>query len=326
MSSRLQAFFSMLASLSLPLLALAQGAGDYPNRPVTWVLASAPGGGVDFESRMYAQKLTEAFGKSFIIDYKPGAGATIGATYVAKAAPDGYTLLSLTPSHAVSPMMYPNLPYDLNRDFSFISLTSKRPSIYMVRPDFPARNFQEYVALVKASPEKYNVGTSGSGSIGHLALALMHNLIGGKVTFVHYKGSAPSYTALLSGQIDAATGAPVAMIPYIKSGKAHALVTTTAERIKVLPDLPTMQELGYAGYEYAQWIGVVAPAGTPLLIRQKLSTELAKIVKMPDVYAKVADDGTIMIGSTPEQLAKYVADETARWKKVVADTGIKLAE
>ena len=304
--------------------ALAQDA--WPARPVTWVVASSPGGGVDFESRLYAQKLTEAFGKPFVLDYKPGAGSTIGAGVVAKAAPDGYTILSMTPSHTISPLVYPSLPYDLNRDFTPISLTSKRPSLFMVHPSFPAKDFKEYIALGRKNPEKYNIGTSGSGTIGHLALAWMHSLIGVKVTYVHFKGSSPSYAALISGQIDGVIGAPVAMGPHIRSGKARALITTTAERIKVLPDVPTLQELGYKDFEYAQWIGVVGPAKMPAPIVNKLSAELAKIVKMPDVYAKVADDGTIMIGSTPEQLGKYIADEAARWRRVVAETGIQLAE
>ena len=316
--------------LSLPALsgtAAAQGSADaYPTRPVTWIVATAAGGGVDFESRIYAQKMGEALGKNFVIDYKPGAGSTIGAAYVAKAAPDGYTIVSLTPSHTISAMVYASLPYDLNKDFAPISLTSKRPSLFLVHPSFPAQTFREYIALAKQNPGKYDIGTSGAGTIGHLALAWLHNLAGIQVTYVNYKGGAPSYTALIAGEIHGAIGSPAAMIPHIKTGKARALVTTTTERIRILPDLPTAQELGLAGYDYSQWIGVAAPARTPPAIVNRLSAELAKIVRMPDVYAKVADDGTIMIGSTPEQLRKYIADESARWRKVVADSGIKLAE
>ncbi len=305
---------------------LAQGIGDWPNRPVSWIIATSPGGGVDFESRLYSQKLNEAFGKPFVLDYKPGAGSTIGAAYVSKAAPDGYTILSMTPSHTISPLVYATLPYNLDRDFSHISLTSKRPSLFLVHPSFPAKDFKQYVALARQNPDKYNIGTSGAGTIGHLALEWLHSLVGAKVTYVNFKGGGPSYTALISGQLDGVIGSPAAMIPHIKSGKARALVTTTSERLKVLPDLPTVQEEGYAGYDYAQWIGVVAPARTPVAIRERLSAELAKIVKMPDVYAKVADDGTIMIGSSPEYLRKYISDEAARWRKVVNDSGIKLAE
>jgi len=327
--SRLSAFVTasvfvagLAAFASAP--ALAQDA--WPSRPVTWVIATSPGGGVDFESRLYAQKLTDAFGKPFVLDYKPGAGSTIGAAATARAAPDGYTILSMTPSHTISPLVYPNLPYDLNKDFTPISLTSKRPSLFLVSPNFPAKDFKEYIALARKNPEKYNIGTAGSGTIGHLALEWMHSVIGAKVTYIHFKGSAPSYAAIVGGQLDGVIGSPVAMIPHVKSGKARALATTTAERIKILPDVPMLQELGLKDFEYAQWIGVVGPAKMPTAIVNKLSAELAKIVKMPDVYAKVADDGTIMIGSTPEQLGKYITDEAARWRRVVADTGIKLAE
>ena len=316
----------LLAAMAPAAPLLAQGSADWPSRPVTWVVATSPGGGVDFESRLYAQKLGDAFGKPFVLDYKPGAGSTIGAAVVAKAAPDGYTILSMTPSHTISPLVYPNLPYDLDRDFSHISLTSKRPSLFLVHPAFAAKDFRQYVSLARQNPEKYNIGTSGSGTIGHLALEWMHSAIGAKVTYVHFKGSSPSYAALVAGQLDGVIGAPVAMIPHIRSGKARALATTTAERIKVLPDLPTLQELGLKDFDYAQWIGVVAPARTPAPIRERLSAELAKIVKMPDVYAKVADDGTIMIGSTPDALRKYISDEAARWRRIVAETGIKLAE
>jgi len=317
---------TLSAALVLPCAALAQGIGDYPNKPVNWVVAASAGGGTDFETRLYALKLGEAMGKAFVVDYKPGAGSTIGAAYVAKAAPDGYTLLTMTPSHTISPLVYPNLPYDLIRDFAPISLASKRPSLITVQPSFPAKDLKEYVAYAKANPTKINFGTSGAGSAGHLALEWMHKTSGVQVTYVHFKGGGPSLAAFLQGQLHAVISTAVGTLPQVRAGKARVLAVTTLERTSALPDVPSLHELGYSGFEYAQFIAVVSPARTPAPIRQRLSTELAKIVKLPDVASKLSNDGTIMIGSTPEFLGKYLADEAARWRRIVADTGIKLAD
>ena len=317
----------MITLLFLYSNVYAQGSAEsYPVRPVTWILAAAAGGGIDFESRLYAQKLGDIFGKNFVIDYKPGAGATIGAAYVAKAAPDGYTIISLSPSHTISALVYPNLPFDINKDFSPISLTSKRPSLIMVHPSVPARTLAEYIAYVKARPTQVNVGTAGKGEIGDLALHWLHWLGGMEVTYIQYKGGAPSYTALVSGEIQFTLGSPAAMVGNIRSGKVRLLAVSTRERIKLFPDVPTVDEQGLAGFDYAQWIGVAAPARTPTTIINRLSFELAKIVKLPEVLQKLSDDGTIMIGSTPEQMRQYLADESARWRKVVVDAGLNLAE
>jgi len=221
---------------------------------------------------------------------------------------------------------YANLPYDLNRDFSFITLTSKRPSLIMVHPALPVKSLTEYIACARARPGEVNVGTAGTGSIGDLALHWLHNLGGLNVTYIPYKGGAPSYTALISGEIQFTLGSPAAMAGHIRAGRVRIVAVSTSERVKLFPDVPTVAEQGLAGFDYSQWIGVVAPAKTPPAIVNRLSTELAKIVKMPDVVQKLADDGTIMIGSTPEQLRNYVADESARWRKVVTDAGIKLVE
>ena len=324
-----QFMFAAVLALGLPLSGIvnAQNAIDqYPARPVTWIAPVTAGGGVDLESRLYAQKMSEAFGKNFIIDYKPGAGTTIGAAFVAKAAPDGYTLLTLTPSHTISSLAYANLPYDAIRDFAPISLTSKRPALMVVHPSLPVKNLKEYIALAGKKPGALNIGTTGSGSITHIALEWMHSLAGVKVTYIHYKAGAPSYTALIAGDIDGVLAGAAALMPLIKAGKARAIAATASERLKLLPDVPTVQEQGLAGYDYSLWIGVAAPARTPPAIINRLSAELARIVRMPEVHAKVADDGTIMVGSTPEQLRAHLVNEIALWRKLVADSGIRLAE
>ena len=317
---------ALIALLALPVTAIAQGAGDYPNKPVSWIVAASAGGGTDFETRLYAIKVSEALGKPFVVDYKPGAGSTIGAAYVAKAAPDGYTILTMTPSHTISPMVYPNLPYDLIKDFSGISLASKRPSLITVQPAFPAKDLKEYLAYAKAHPTEVNFGTSGAGTSGHLALEWMHKAAGVQVTYIHFKGGGPSLAAFLQGQLNAVISTAVGTLPQVKAGKARVLAVTTLERTQALPDVPSLHELGFTGFEYAQFVAVVAPAKTPAPIREKLSGELAKIVKSPDIASKLSNDGTIMIGSTPEFVSKYLADEAARWRKIVTDTGIKLAE
>ena len=317
------------AILALPGLVLAQGtggAGDYPNRPVSIIVAVAAGGTTDVETRLYAIKLQEIFSRPFVVDYKPGAGSTIGAAFVAKAAPDGYTLLTMTPSHTVSPLIYPDLSYELTRDFAPIGLASKRPSLITVPAASPFKTFKDYVAYVKQKPTELNFGTSGAGSASHLALEWLHSLAGLQVTYVHFKGGGPSLQALIQGQLHTVISSAGGTLPQMKAGKVRVLAVTTMERSPMLPEVPSLHELGYSGFEYAQWIGLVAPARTPLPIRQRLSAELARIVKMPDVVARLANDGTIMIGSTPDQFGKYIADEAARWRKVVADTGIKLSD
>jgi tripartite-type tricarboxylate transporter receptor subunit TctC len=289
-----------------------------------WIVPTTPGGGLDVETRLYASKLATIVGKNVVVDNKPGAGSTMGAAHVAKAPPDGYTLVSLTPSHTISPLIYPALSYELQRDFEPISLTSKRPSLFVVPANSPVRTLRDYITMAKAKPGALNVGTVGAGTSGHLAMEWMHNLMDAKVTYVHYKGGTPAYTALVAQELHAVLGGVVGLMPHIKAGRARALATTGSARLKVLPEVPTVHEQGVAGYEYWQWIGVAAPAKTPPAVIQKLSAALARIVKMPDVDAKFAEDGTVMVGSSPEELRKFISVETKRWRKVAADSNIKL--
>lgn len=313
-----------IAAALLPGAAIAQDA--YPSRPVTMIVPLSPGAAVDIETRLYAQKLSDAMGKPFLVDYKPGAGTTIGGAFVVKAAPDGYTLLSLTPSLTIATLAYPKLSYDPARDLTLLSLMSKRPSLFIVPNSVPAKNMQEFMAYARANPDRVNLGTSGAGGIGELGLAWLQLMAGTKAQLIHYKGGAPSYTAVMAGEVQAVFGSLAAMGGNIRAGKAKALAVTTAERTRVLPDLPTIAEQGFPGFEYSQWIGVAGPAGLPAAVVGKLSTELARAAKAPDVGAKLADDGTIMVGSTPEQFRQHFAAESARWRKVQQDTGVTLAQ
>jgi len=299
-----------------------QGADNWPSRPVVIVISVAAGASVDFEARLYAAKLSENMGKTFLVDYKPGAGTTIGTAFVAKAAPDGHTVLMISPSFTVAPLSYPNLSYDNDRDFAPVSLMTKRGSMFLVHPSVPARNMAEYVAYTRANPEKLNFGTSGAGGVGHMSLELLHMQMKSRVTFVHYKGGAPSYTAIVAGQIDAVYGGPTAMMQHVKSGKLRILAFSTLERTKVMPDVPTIAET-IPGYEYALWLGITAPAATPTPIINRLSAELARVAKAPEIVQKLEGDSATMVGSTPEVFRKHIAAETAKWRKIVQDTGIK---
>ncbi len=330
-STPLQAGCTAALAIALALQttsALAQSPADnWPTRPVTLVVPLSAGASVDIETRLYAQKLGENLGgKTFLVDYKPGAGTTIGGAYVVRSAPDGHTLLSMTPSTAVAPMSYPNLSYDPFKDFTFLSLMSKRPSLFMVSNGMPAKNLAEYVAWGKANPNKLNVGTSGAGGLGELALAWLHQMAGIQMQLVHYKGGAPSYTAIMTGEIQSVLGSPSAMLANIKAGKARALAITSTERTRILPDLPTVAEQGLPTFEYTQWIGIAGPAGIPAPLASRISTELSKAAKAPDIGQKLADDGTLMVGSTPEQFRQFFQSDHNRWKKVAQDTGVKLAQ
>lgn len=314
-----------IAAALLPGATCAQ-TDAYPSRPVTMIVPLSPGAAVDIETRLYAQKMSDAMGKPFLVDYKPGAGTTIGGAFVARAAPDGYTLLSLTPSLTIATLAYPKLSFDPAKDLTLLSLMSKRPSLFIVPNSMPAKNMQEFMAYARANPDKTNLGTSGAGGIGELGLAWLQLMAGTKAQLVHYKGGAPSYKAVIAGEVQAVFGSLAAMGANIKAGKARAIAVTTSERTRVLPDLPTIAEQGFPGFEYSQWIGVAGPGGLPAPIVNKLSAEFSKAAKAPDIEEKLASDGTLMVGSTPEQFRQHFASEAARWRKVAQDTGVKLAQ
>lgn len=305
--------------------AAAQGAAaSYPTRTVTVIVPFAPGAGTDIESRLYAQKLSEALGRSFVVDYKPGAGSTIGGAYVAKSAPDGYTLMSATPSNGIASLLYKDLTYDPIKDFAFISMMSKRPSMLIASNKFPPRDVREYMQYARDNPGKINMATSGAGGVAHLSMEHLHHATKTRVTFVHFKGGGPANVSVMSGQVDVVIASVAAMMNQIRAGKARAIGVTSLQRLKLLPDVPTVSEQALQGWEYAQWVGLTAPAATPRPIINKLAGELAKIAWDPELAQKFADDATEMIGNTPEQFTAYVVSEAARWKKLIDDIGIKL--
>ena len=315
---------TLTAAISLMYLdvSFAQGKPDaYPSRPVTVIVPFAPGGN-DREARLEATKLGELLGQQFLIDYKAGAGSTIGTAYVAKAAPDGYTLLVVQGPFTSLPALYKDLPFDTVRDFSPVSLMSKRTTVLLVSMGFPAKSFAEYIAYAKANPEKINFGTAGAGATVHLAGAWLHSVTNTKVTFVHYNGSGSVLPDLCAGRVDAFPANLLVALPLIKSGKVRPLAIMSDKRSSLLPGLATIAEQGVSGYDYASWLGYSAPAGTPAAIISKLSEGFERVAKLPDVTAAIETEGGTMYGSTPAQFRQLIVTETARWRKVIQDNGI----
>ena len=324
-NSLLKLFAAAMAWLSSGL-ALAQKTVDaYPAKPVTIIIPFVPGASADHESRLYSQKLTESMGHAFVHDYKPGAGAIIAMTHVGKAAPDGYTLIFTSQSYSIIPAFYTtNPPYDAVRDFTPVSLMSKRPTMLLVHPSLPANSLQEYIAYARTHPGEINFATTGAGGAYHIAGAWLHSLTNTRVTFVHYKGGAPVYIDLLAGRVNATPGTFLMGLQYVKAGKLRALANLGLERSPSLPDLRTAAEQGLPEYEYPSWSGYLAPARTPAAIVNKLSAEFAKASKAPDVIQKLESQGAVPVGSTAEQFMQTIVTEVTRWRKVVQENNLKI--
>ena len=314
----LQLLSGLLAVFAASLSPAALG----QSKPVTIVLANAPGGPVDIEGRLYANKLTELMAQPFVLDFKPGAGGTLAGAYVAKAQPDGSTLLAVTAGFTSYPALYKNLSFDVIKDFAPVSMMSQRTSVLLAYPGFPVKNFVEYVAYARANPDKINHGTTGKGGIIHLTGAWMHNATHTKVTFVHYKGAAQEMGDLMAGRLDVASTTMLAAMPLLKSGKVRALAVLNDKRSSLLPDIPTIAEQGIPEYNYSSWFGIVAPGETPSAVVNRLNEGLVKVARMPDIIARFAQDGSSMAGNTPQQFRLVIAAESERWRKLVQDTGI----
>lgn len=306
---------------------VAQGAGEgWPTRPVTIVVPYPPGGSTDPEARIYAQKLNENTGQQFLIENKGGAGTTIGTGQVAKSPPNGYMLLMVNPTIAMMSIAYKSLPFDVEKDLAPLSLVSKRSSLLMVPAGLPIHNMKDLVAQARANPGKLNYGTASVGGITHLAAEWFKQASGADITIVLYKGTGPMTTDLLAGRVHMGMGGVLPMRPYMSAGKLRAIGVSGAERIKVLPDLPTLAEQGVTGYDYSFWSGFMAAGATPRALVERIGAELAKVARDPAIVKKMEGEGYTMVGGTPEQMRAYIAGESARWAKVVKETGIKLEE
>ncbi len=322
------------ATLALLMLmtgaaAQAQGPGaSYPARPVTIIVPFAPASIADVETRLYIPKLSEGLGKPVLVDYKPGGGASIGAIFVAKSAPDGYTLLYVGPGFTVYPAFFPleKLPYDPVRDFAAVAQITTRGTFLMVHPSLGVKTFQEYIAHAKANPEGINFGTSGGGGILHIVGAWLHSSTSSKVTFIHYKGSAPVFQDMLAGRVHATATLFFTGLPFVKAGKLLAIVNLGQQRSKYMPDLKTAAEQGLPEFDYSSWSGYVAPAKTPDAIVKRLNAEFANVAKQPELMKKMDAEGAELTAISPEEFRKSIATISARWRRVVQENNIKLEE
>jgi len=316
--------FLQLLIAALMLVAGSLHAQDYPNKPILLVVPFAPGGSSDFLSRLIGAKLTEAWKQQVVVESRPGGAGNIAMDAVQRAKPDGYTLiLGHVGTLAVNPAMFAKLPYDPIKGFVPVGMIATVPTLLVVNPSVPAKNFKEFLALAKAKPGTIYYGSAGNGSSGHLAMEYLKQAANIDLTHVPYKGTGPMVTDLLGGQTQATFTGATPLIPHIKQGKLRPIAVGGTKRIAALPDVPTVAESGLPGFETSQWYGILAPAGTPDAIVKKLNTELNRILKSPEVVERMTADGSVPQGSTPEEFAKFIASEQKRWGQVVKTANIK---
>ena len=304
--------------------AASVAAQDYPSRPVRVIVPFSPGGAVDGPMRIVAQEMSKRLGQQMVVENKPGAGATIGTEMVAKAAPDGYTLLLASQTNAISASLYKALSYDPIDDFTPISLIGREPGVLVVNPSLPVNTVAEFIAYAKARPGELDYASSGNGSGQHLFMALFASMTGIKLNHVPYRGSGQATTDLIGGTVAAAIPGTAGMVGHIKAGKLRALAVTGTTRSPQLPDVPTMVEAGVAGYQAYVWMGLLAPKGTPPAIVDRLQRDLVAVLATPEVKAYMATAGIEAVGSTPAEFAAYFRAERDQWAKVVRDTGARI--
>jgi tripartite-type tricarboxylate transporter receptor subunit TctC len=311
-----------VAWLAAPMSGMAQAA--YPNKPVKIVVSFSPGGTTDILARFLAQKLTDALGQSFVVENRAGAGGTLGNDFVAKSPPDGYTLLMGSASNlAVAVGMYKNLPYDYKKDLIPVAQVAGGPFVIVVNPQVPANNLRELIALAKAKPGQITFATSGNGTSLHLAGELINAMADIKMNHIPYKGTGPATMDTISGTVNMTLSDMVPFVPHIQSGKLRALAQTTAQRSRLLPDLPTVAET-LPGYDATSWYGIMAPAGTPAAIVQRVNQELTKILQQADVRTRYAGLGVDPVIQSPEQFAQFITSEQAKWADVIRRSGAKV--
>jgi tripartite-type tricarboxylate transporter receptor subunit TctC len=310
------------AALSAPLAGLAQA--GYPNKPVKIIVSFSPGGTTDILARFLAQKLGEAMGQPFVVENKPGAGGILGNEFVVKSPPDGHTLLMGSASNlVVAPGMYKNMPYDAKKDLIPVAQAAAGPFVIVVNPQVPAKTFPELIALAKAEPGKITFATSGNGTSLHLAGELINTMAGIKMSHIPYKGTGPAMLDTISGQVHMTLSDMVPFVPHIQAGKLRPLAQTTAQRSKLLPDLPTVAET-LPGYDATSWYGLMAPAGTPPAVVQRINQELGKILQQPDVRARYAQLGVDAVNMSPSEFGQYINREMEKWAEVIAKSGAKV--
>jgi tripartite-type tricarboxylate transporter receptor subunit TctC len=298
-------------------------AQDYPARPVRVVVPFSPGGAVDGPMRLIAQELSKKWGQQVIVENKPGAGATIGTEIVAKAAPDGYTLLLASQTNAISATLYQKLSYDPVEDFAPVTLIGREPGVLVVNPALPVKTLPEFVAYVKANPGKVDYASSGNGSGQHLFMAMLASMTGMQMSHVPYKGSGQATTDLLAGQVMASIPGTAGMVGHIKAGKLRPLAVTGSTRSPQLPDVPTVAEQGVPGYEAYVWMGLLAPKGTPAPVIDKIYRDVKEALATSEAKSYMATAGIEIVGSTPAEFGAFFRHERAQWAKIIKETGAK---
>ena len=311
------------------MVAIACSAGtasaqNYPAGPVRVIVPFPAGGGVDSAGRLLTTRLTESFGKSFVVENRGGANGNIGTEVVAKAAKDGYTLLFTGAGFVTNPSLYAKVPYDALKDFDPISLMALGPNVLVVHPSLPVKSVTDLIALAKARPGAVGFAGSGSGSTPHLAGELFNTLAGVRMVHIPYRGSGPAMIGLLSGETPVMFLPAINAVPHIKSARLRAVAVTSTTRLASMPDLPTVAESGLKGYESSQWYGVLAPAGTPDVILNALSAQIVRIMQAPTMKQRLIDDGIVPLGNTRQQFAAYIKTELVKWADVIKRSGARI--
>ena len=297
----------------------------YPSKPIHFVVPYPAGGPLDTVARLVGQKVSESVKQPIIVDNKPGAGGNIGADLVAKAAPDGYTLLmGAVATHAINPTLYASIPYDAQKDFIPVTQIASTPNVLVVNPSLPVTSLHEFIAYAKAHPGSLNFGSGSTGSAGHLAGELFKSMAGVDMTHVPYKGAAPAMTDLIGGRLQLMFDNLASSLVQIKAGKVRALAVTTAKRTELAPELPTIAESGLPGFDINTWFGLFVPAGTPPAIVERLHGEFASALQAPEVRSKMLALGAEPVGDTPAQFAQYIRSEAVKYAKLVKASGAKV--
>lgn len=311
-------------ALSLACAIGSASAQNFPTKPVRFVVPFAPGGSTDTLARTIGQKLSDYLGEQVVVDNRPGANGDIGMLLVARAAPDGYTVvLGYIANLGIGPSLYAKMPYDPVKDFAPITQVAGASNILVVHPSVPAKNFKEFITYTKANPGKVNFASAGVASVGHLTGELLNNLAGIDMVHVPYKGSGQAITDLVGGHVKVMISGMASTLPHVKTGKLRGLATTGAKRTPATPDLPTIAESGFPGFEASSWFGVLAPARTPRPVIARLHADIVKSLQQPDVRQRLENVGFEIVGGTPDEFAAYIQSEIRKWAKVVKASGAK---
>ncbi len=316
---------SVLCALALSVLPQLVSAQSYPDKPIKFIVPYPPGGALDTTARLLGKKLSETMAQAIIIENKAGAGGNIGADFVAKSAPDGYTiLLGAVATHAINPSLYPNMPYDAQKDFVAITQIAATPNVLLVHPSVSARDVKSFIAFAKANPSKLNFGSGSNGSAGHLAGELFKAETGVQMTHVPYKGAGPALQALMANEVQVLFDNLANAMPQIKAGTVKALAVTTAQRSALARELPTIAENGLAGFDISTWFGIFAPAGTPSAIQERLHREFTQALAAPEIREHMLALGAEPVGNKPAEFAAYIKTEAQKYAKVIKASGAKV--